>query len=92
VGLYDKQRRSFRSLSYAEQRLCLIARALIKMPRLLILDEPTQGLDQLNRNALLDFLETIAARKLSTILYASHRTDEFRAFFRQHIDMSHVSS
>jgi molybdate transport system ATP-binding protein len=87
IGLKDKSRQPFRRLSYAEQRLCLIARALIKIPRLLILDEPTQGLDQYNRNALLDFLETIAYNNLSTILYASHRTDEFRGFFRQHIDL-----
>ena len=91
VGLYDKRRRPFRNLSYGEQRLCLIARALIKMPRLLILDEPTQGLDQANRNALLDFLETIATRNLSTILYASHRTDEFRNFFQQHVEMKFAS-
>jgi molybdate transport system ATP-binding protein len=88
IGLQDKSGRPFRRLSYAEQRLCLIARALIKMPRLLILDEPTQGLDQHNRSALLDFLETIAARNLSTILYASHRTDEFRDFFKQHVDLT----
>ena len=88
IGLQEKSGRPFRRLSYAEQRLCLIARALIKMPRLLILDEPTQGLDEHNRNALLDFLETIANRNLSTILYASHRTDEFRDFFKQHIDLS----
>ena len=91
VGLYEKRRHPFRNLSYGEQRLCLIARALIKMPRLLILDEPTQGLDQANRNALLKFLETIAARKLSTILYVSHRTDEFRDFFQQHVAMKRVS-
>ncbi|MBM9606340.1 ATP-binding cassette domain-containing protein [Desulfopila inferna] len=88
IGLAGKARTSFRRLSYAEQRLCLIARALIKMPKLLILDEPTQGLDHHNRNALLDFLETITLRKLSTILYAGHRSDEFRPFFRQHIDLS----
>lgn len=88
VGLADKAAFSFRKLTYAEQRLCLIARALIKMPPLLILDEPTQGLDQNNRTGLLDFLERIAELKLSTILYASHRRDEFRPFFRQHIDLS----
>lgn len=88
IGLQEKSGHPFRRLSYAEQRLCLIARALIKIPRLLILDEPTQGLDQHNRNALLDFLENIAARNLSTILYASHRTDEFRDFFKQHIDLT----
>lgn len=88
LGLQDKAHQPFRRLSYAEQRLCLIGRALIKMPCLLILDEPTQGLDQGNRESLLDFLETIAGQHLSTILYASHRSDEYRSFFQQHIDLS----
>lgn len=89
TGLADNAYTAFRRLSFAQQRLCLIARALIKMPRLLILDEPTQGLDGPSRSALLDLLETVAERQISTILYASHRTDEYRAFFRQRIDFAH---
>ena len=88
VGLANQSQTSFRQLSYARQRLCLIARALIKTPPLLILDEPTQGLDQLNRSNLLDFLELIAQKKLSTILYVSHRDDEFREFFKQRVHLA----
>ncbi|HKJ66030.1 MAG TPA: ATP-binding cassette domain-containing protein [Desulfopila sp.] len=88
IGMSDRAQRPFRTLSFAQQRLCLIARALIKMPRLLILDEPTQGLDHHNRTALLDFLETVCEKRISTLIYASHRRDEFRSFFRQHIDFS----
>ncbi len=77
----------FRDLSYADQRLVLIARALIKGPKLLILDEPTQGLDKPNRDAVLDFLADVAKDNLSTILYVSHRKDECRHFFVQHIRM-----
>ena len=80
-------RKPFRSLSYAQQRLLLIARALIKVPRLLILDEPTQGLDQNNRYGLLDLLASIADEQLCTILYVSHREDEYRSFFKQHLVM-----
>lgn len=75
----------FRTLSYGDQRLVLIARALIKQPPLLILDEPTQGLDSGARKALLDFLETVSRGSRTTILYVSHRQDEYRSFFRQHL-------
>ncbi len=88
LHLAAKAARPFRQLSYGEQRLILIARALIKVPRLLVLDEPTQGLDEPNRKALLDFLEEIAAGGICTILYVSHREDEHRDFFTQHIAFS----
>ncbi len=86
IGLGDRQRTPFRSLSYGEQRLVLIARALIKMPQLLVLDEPTQGLDDANRANLLNFLELVVDKQISTIVYVSHRQDEYRSFFRQHIE------
>jgi molybdate transport system ATP-binding protein len=85
IGLRDRADTPFRRLSFAEQRLVLIARALIKRPKLLIFDEPTQGLDDIHRHALLDLLENIADQKLSTILFVSHRKDEHRPFFRRHI-------
>lgn len=87
TGLIQEAQTPFRQLSYANQRLVLIARALIKMPRLLILDEPTQGLDELNRKAVLDFLEQVAQEKMSTLLYVSHRQDEFRDFFKYQIQL-----
>ena len=85
IGLATKAELPFRRLSHSEQRLVLIARALIKSPRLLILDEPTQGLDDDNRHTLLDFLAEIAAHDLSTILFVSHRKDEHLPLFRQKI-------
>lgn len=88
LGLSGRAMRSFTRLSYGEQRLILLARALIKGPRLLLLDEPTQGLDAANRRAFLDFLEKIAAENLATILYISHRKDEWRPFFRQHLEFT----
>ena len=87
IGLLEQQHSSFRSLSYGEQRLALIARALIKSPYLLILDEPTQGLDELNRHRLLNFLEHLAEQKHSTMLLVSHRKDEFLPIFKQHIKL-----
>ncbi len=88
IHLSEKADTSFRELKFSDQRLILIARALIKTPKLLILDEPTQGIDEINRKAFLDFLEEIALEKICTILYVSHREDEFRDFFVQHIKIS----
>ena len=85
IGLLAKADKPFRALSYGEQRLLLLARALIKVPRLLVLDEPTHGLDQANRTAILDFLEEVARQEWCTVLYVSHRPDEYRPFFRQHV-------
>ncbi|MBU1342826.1 MAG: ATP-binding cassette domain-containing protein [Proteobacteria bacterium] len=92
IGMTQKARTAFRDLNFADQRLVLIARALIKMPRLLVLDEPTQGLDGLNRKAVLDFIEFIAKKNICTILYVSHREDEFRDFFVQQIKMGGIRS
>lgn len=87
LGMPDKARMPFRDLTFADQRLVLIARALIKQPELLILDEPTQGLDAANRKALLDFLDEMSRKTDCTILYVSHREDEFRSFFVHHLKM-----
>ena len=87
IRLEDQAATPFRRLSFGLQRLALIARAMVKMPRLLILDEPTQGLDAPNRQRLLHFLETVAATAPSTILYVSHRQDEYQSFFTQHVEM-----
>ncbi len=87
IGLDQQRAQPFKGLSFADQRLALIARALIKAPPLLILDEPTQGLDEANRTAVLDFIEDVAAKGITTIVYVSHRRDEQRSFFVQHLDM-----
>jgi len=86
-GLTAVTDKPFRQLEFSEQRLILIARALIKNPRLLIFDEATQGLDDKNRYKLLNLLDLIAEQKLSTILFVSHRADEYRPFFKQKIQL-----
>ena len=84
AGLGEQSRHRFQEISYGEQRLVLIARALVKSPLLLVLDEPTQGLDELNRGRLLDLLEVLNQRRHSTVLFVSHRVDEHLPLFAQH--------
>ena len=88
LGLAHKAQQPFRQMNYGEQRLLLLARALIKAPELLLLDEPSQGLDEANRTAMLDFLAALANERLTTIVYVSHRPDEYRDFFRQHVQFA----
>ncbi|MGF1770350.1 molybdate ABC transporter ATP-binding protein ModF [Enterovibrio makurazakiensis] len=66
----------FRKLEYGQQRLLLIARAIVKQPTLLILDEPYQGLDYLGRRLMKNTLELIAKENLSQLLYVSHYQDD----------------
>ena len=66
----------FDQLSYGQQRLILIARAVIKSPLILVLDEPCQGLDPYNRQRVATMLEIISADSGTTLLYATHHRDE----------------
>src|SRR5699024_2805 len=50
LGMSEQANTPFNQLSYGQQRLLLIARAMVKHPPLLILDEPLQGLDSFNRH------------------------------------------
>ncbi|WP_099609166.1 molybdate ABC transporter ATP-binding protein ModF [Vibrio coralliilyticus] len=67
---------SFKQLEYGQQRLLLIARAIVKQPAILILDEPYQGLDYLGRRLVKNTLELIAKENLSQLLYVSHYHDD----------------
>ncbi|MES2627278.1 MAG: ATP-binding cassette domain-containing protein, partial [Pseudomonadota bacterium] len=70
VNLSHHCNTAFKQLSYGEQRLVLIARALVKQPLLLILDEPTQGLDEVNRHRVMYFLEHLSSQSQTTIIMA----------------------
>ena len=76
LGVADKSDRVFNQLSYGEQRMLLLARSLVKMPQILILDEPCQGLDRINRGRILDAIDVIGGHSESNIIYVTHYPDE----------------
>ncbi|WP_372807262.1 ATP-binding cassette domain-containing protein, partial [Pontiella sp.] len=76
LHLGDKAKRPLRSLSYGEQRMVLIARAMVKRPALLILDEPCQGLDEVNRRTVLKLIDHIGQQSGTTLLYVTHHATD----------------
>lgn len=76
IGLEAKAKDSFQSLSFGDQRLVLIVRAMVKHPTLLILDEPCNGLDELNRLKVLALLSVLARSGESTLLYVNHHQED----------------
>ncbi|WP_115727839.1 metal ABC transporter ATP-binding protein [Actinomyces culturomici] len=71
VGLLERSRTRFGELSGGQKQRILLARALVADPGLLLLDEPFNGLDQPNRDALLDILRG-AARLGTSIVVSTH--------------------
>jgi len=59
-------------LSGGEQQKILIAKALISAPKILILDEPTIGLDELSKKSLLHFLKHLSTNKNLTVIMVDH--------------------
>lgn len=66
----------FAHLSQGEQRMVLLARAMVKRPLLLVLDEPCQGLDPLNRRMVLGVVEAIGSQAQTQILLVTHFDEE----------------
>jgi iron complex transport system ATP-binding protein len=81
VGLTGHESQRFGLLSTGEKRRCLIARALVHTPELLILDEPTAGLDLRGREQVLATIEMLLARpniagRTTTVLMITHHVEE----------------
>ena len=68
--------KNFQQLSLGQQRMVMVARAMVKHPPLLILDEPTIELDDENSRLFIDMVKAIAAEKQMAIVYVSHRAEE----------------
>lgn len=75
LGLEKRRDAAFLSLSQVQQRLVLVARAMVKHPPLLILDEPADGLDDAAAMLLISLIDTMAAGSRSALVYVSHRQE-----------------
>ncbi|MDF2722097.1 MAG: molybdenum transporter ATP-binding protein [Paenibacillus sp.] len=74
--------REFRTSSQGEKQKLLIARALMAKPRILILDEPCNGLDLFSRERLLASIRDLAASEAApTLIYVTHHTEEILPVF-----------
>jgi molybdate transport system ATP-binding protein len=83
VGMLGLRAQPFTQLSYGEQRVALILRAVIKQPQLLILDEPCHGLDARHRSEVLTIADYIGRHTDSTLLYVTHDPEELLGCTRQ---------
>jgi molybdate transport system ATP-binding protein len=76
LGLRRFVGQAFQDLSPGEQRLILLARALVKNPWLLILDEPCQALDEFHRDQILSLIDLWARTSAGALIYVTHRREE----------------
>jgi len=67
--------RYFHELSTGQRRMVMTVRAMIKHPLLLILDEPTTGLDDQSAAVFIHLVNTIAANSKTAIIFVSHRKE-----------------
>ena len=75
TGLYEKRKQIVRGLSGGMQRKLMISRALLTNPKIIVLDEPTVGLDPHSRRKIWDLLESLKEKGI-TILLTTHYIEE----------------
>jgi len=78
LGLTGRRKEKVRELNGGHRRRMEIARALIHQPRVLLLDEPTVGLDVATRRAITDHVHGLCERLAVAVLWATHLVDEVR--------------
>lgn len=76
LNISSKSQHSLSTLSTSQQRLALLARALVKNPPLLILDEPCQGLDEQQVKDFIALVDVLCNQSNKTLIYVSHYENE----------------
>lgn len=76
VGIGALATQRFRNLSGGQKQRVLIARALVAEAKVLVLDEPTDGMDLEGQRAILDLIEDLRERSGVSVIYVTHRLNE----------------
>lgn len=76
LNLKKKKNTLFKDLSLGEQRLVMTARAMVKHPPVLLLDEPTAGMDDASAELLVALVNKIANHSYTAIIFVSHRMEK----------------
>ncbi len=84
LGLLHKKQQKIRQLSQGEQQRIAIARALINKPAVVLADEPTSSLDDLNSSRVLGLLEQMAAGENAALIVVTH-DQRVKDFIPNHI-------
>lgn len=79
VGLEDQQKKPVKNFSGGMKRRLNIAAGILHRPKLLILDEPTVGVDPQSRNKIFEFIKYMNEEYKTTVLYTSHYMEEVEA-------------
>lgn len=91
-GIDNLKDRSFMTLSSGEQRLALLARAFVKDPDLIILDEPLHGLDISNKKLAASVIESFCSRPGKTLIYVTHYPNELPECVDRHFRLEKIPS
>jgi molybdate transport system ATP-binding protein len=88
VNLAEVKDRKLNQLSFGQQRLVFLARALVKNPALLILDEPCQGLDYNQMVFFRTVLNEIAVHQNKTLVFVTHYKNEIPVCVNNRLNLS----
>ena len=83
LQLQDKINTPFYLMSKEERQNVLIARALIAQPQILVLDEPSTGLDIYAREHMLNTVRDLAQNQQVTVIYVTHYPEEIQPFMNK---------